>query len=150
MKLYLVQHGEALSPEIDPDRPLSPEGRNKLEKLGAFFSAHGFPLSAILHSEKLRTKQTAEIFGRYLEPNLELEQHQYLNPGDPIEPILDRIEDGIMIVGHLPYLQKLSGHLIANDQHAMVVKFTQGKVICLEKLEERFTLDWAIGTNLVS
>lgn len=150
MKIYLVRHGDAVSPEINPDCPLSPEGEELLEKLGAFFAGHGFPLSAILHSNKLRAKQTAEILGRYLEPSLKLEEHAHLNPSDPIEPILDRLEDGLMIVGHLPYLQKLSGFLVAHDQNATVIKFTAGQVACLEKLDGRYAIDWAIGTNLVS
>ena len=147
MKIYLIQHGEALPPEIDPERPLSPEGKSELEKLGAFLGQRGFPVSAILHSKKLRAKQTAEILCRYLEPHMQPEEHAHLAPGDPIEPILDRIEDGVMIVGHLPYLQKLSGHLIAHDQDATVVKFTQGKLICLEQVDGRFAVDWGIGTN---
>lgn len=150
MKIYLVRHGEAVSPEINPDCPLSPEGTKELEKLGTFFAAHGFPLSEILHSQKLRAKQTAEILGRYLEPKLQIEEYKHLNPSDPIEPILDRLDDGVMVVGHLPYLQKLSGYLIAHDQDATVIKFSLGMVACLEKLNGRYALDWAIGTNLVS
>jgi len=147
MKIYLVQHGEALSEEIDPEKPLSPEGKTELEKLGTFLGKREFPISAILHSKKLRAKQTAEILGHYLKPQLKPEEHANLAPNDPIEPILDRIEDGVMIVGHLPYLQKLSGHLIVHDQEASVIKFEYGKLFCLQQINGHFAVDWGIGTN---
>lgn len=150
MKIYLVQHGEALAPEIDPERSLSPEGKKELEKLGEFLGKHSFPLTTILHSHKARARQTAEIFQRFVAPQTPLEQYAHMAPNDPIQPILDRIEDGVMFVGHLPFLQKLSGFLIAHDENAIVIKFSYGKVICLEKIDSRFALDWAIGTNLVS
>ena len=36
MKLYLMQHGDALQKDVDPDRPLSPRGRRDIEKIAAF------------------------------------------------------------------------------------------------------------------
>jgi len=147
MKIYLVQHGDALPPEINPERPLSPQGKADVERLAAFLGQHSFPLSAILHSQKARARETAEILGHYLASGLKLEEHANLAPNDPIEPILDLIQDGMMIVSHLPYLQRLSGHLVVHDQDAIVINFDQGKVICLEKIDGHFAFDWAIGTN---
>ncbi len=36
MKLYLVQHGKALSKEADPQRPLSEEGIREVKKMAEF------------------------------------------------------------------------------------------------------------------
>lgn len=150
MKIYLVRHSQALSPEIDPKSPLSPDGLNQIEKLGKFLASHSFPLSEVLHSEKLRAKQTAEVLGRYLEPSLQIKEYEHLNPSDPIEPIFEKLEDGVMIVGHLPYLQKLSGHLVTHDQNAMVINFCCAMVVCLEKLNGRFTINWAIEPKFIT
>ena len=38
MKLYLVQHGEALPKEINSDRPLSDQGRQDLEQFARFLT----------------------------------------------------------------------------------------------------------------
>lgn len=149
VKIYLVKHGAALSPDIDPERPLSPEGKTQVEKVAKFLAHHSFPLSAILHSHKARAKETAEILGRYLDPDLKLEQSSHLAPNDPIQPILDRIEDGVMLVSHFPLLQKLSGYLIAHDEMATVVKLSDSMVICLERLDGRFAIDWALDASLV-
>ena len=37
MRLYLVQHGEAVAKEVDPDRPLSEHGREDIVRLKPAF-----------------------------------------------------------------------------------------------------------------
>ena len=39
MYLYLVQHGAAVSKEIDPERPLSQEGRAEVRKVASYLAA---------------------------------------------------------------------------------------------------------------
>lgn len=50
MKLYLMQHGDALSRDIDPDRPLSDKGRRDVEQIGDFLSKTSFQPKCILHN----------------------------------------------------------------------------------------------------
>jgi len=42
-------------------------------------------------------------------------------------------ENDIAIVGHLPYLSKLTSKLICGDENKKIVDFKQGSVLCLEK-----------------
>ena len=64
MRLFLVHHGDAVGPEVDPRRPLSPAGRDAVERLAAAAASKGAEPSVVWHSGKLRAKQTAEIFWR--------------------------------------------------------------------------------------
>lgn len=79
MKVYLVQHAKSKSEEEDPTRPLSDEGRDDLEKIVKFI---GIKVSRILHSNKLRAKQTAEAFAKSL--NAKVQEVEALEPlADP-------------------------------------------------------------------
>ena len=64
MNLYLVHHGEAVGPEVDPRRPLSAAGREAVVKLAAAAAARGARPEIVWHSGKLRARQTAEEFWR--------------------------------------------------------------------------------------
>ncbi len=60
MRLYLVQHGDALSKDLDPKRPLSAKGRRDVARLGEELARSTLTVERILHSGKLRAKETAE------------------------------------------------------------------------------------------
>jgi len=152
MKVYLVRHGEALPPEIDPEKALSPQGRIEIEHIARFLAKKSFPLSAVLHSEKLRAKQTAEIIAEAIAPDLKPEEQAHLNPNDSIHDILIRIEaeDGdLMIVGHLPFLAKLTGFLLSGDENLEAVQFRQGSTVCLESINGSWVIDWMVGLDQV-
>lgn len=51
MRVYLVQHGDAVPKEVDPDRPLSDTGRQDIERLAKFLNAAKVRVSRIIHSE---------------------------------------------------------------------------------------------------
>ena len=61
MRLYLLQHGEALAKEIDPERPLSDRGRADVSRLAALLRARGMGVGWIAHSGKARARESAEI-----------------------------------------------------------------------------------------
>lgn len=142
MKVYLVQHAKSKSEEEDPTRPLSDEGRNDLEKIVKFLD---IKVSKILHSGKLRAKQTAEIFSKSL--NAEVQNVDALEPlADPTiwAEKLDKETNDVMIVGHLPHLEKLASLLLCKDSARKVITFKQGGVVCLEKTE-----GWAVAWMVV-
>ena len=148
MKIYLVQHGKAISPEIDPEKPLSPQGQAETIALGKFFAKKSFPLFSILHSKKARAKETAEILGEYLEPELKLEEHSHLAPNDPIDTIITRIEaedQDLMIVGHLPFMNRLIGKLVTGNEDLPIIHFTNGKTVCLLKERPHYHIEWVVG-----
>jgi len=59
-RVYLVHHVDALSAEQDPQRHISPKGRDQADRLGARLKALGVSPTRILHSDKQWTIDTAE------------------------------------------------------------------------------------------
>ena len=57
MYVYLVQHGKAKSAEEDPNRGLSDEGRNEIQRVAEFLSELRITVSLIQHSGKTRLKK---------------------------------------------------------------------------------------------
>ena len=154
MKLLLVQHGDALPKEENPDRPLSPRGRSQVERLATFLGDSGLRVARILHSGKLRAAQTAELLAASLLPDAKTEATAGLNPNDPTEGIAAqaaRWNDDVALVGHLPYMAKLAGRLLANNEDAPIVAFVPGTAACLERTgADRWTLAWMIRPELLS
>ena len=149
MRIYLVRHGEAVPPEVDPERPLSPQGKENIEKIARRLGEREFPLSRILHSQKLRAKQTAEIMDKYLTPGVNLlKEHPQMAPDDPIEPAFERaVNEGgdVMMVGHLPYLQRLLGHMVIGNEHTEFVRFKEGTVVCVASSRGSWIIEWVFG-----
>ena len=82
MKLYLVQHGEACAKEVNPERPLTEQGKEDVDRLGPFLKQAGIQVDRVIHSEKLRAIQTAERLANAIAPGVELETSGISNPND--------------------------------------------------------------------
>src|SRR5579859_2064511 len=87
MLLYLMQHAEAVPEEVDPQRPLSEDGRAAIERVAARAARHALPIEHIYHSNKLRARQTAELLGKALHLESQVETLEGLNPKDRAEPL---------------------------------------------------------------
>lgn len=149
--VYLVQHGEALSEEVDPRRPLSDRGRREVELVARFLARSGLKPARIVHSGKLRALQTAEILAEALGAE-RVEKGEGLEPLADPTPWLRRLENAsedTMVVGHLPFLAKLAGLMLVGSQDAEPVKFRYGGVYCFERAEGRWRLVWAVTPDLV-
>ena len=110
VRLFLVHHGDAVGPEVDPRRPLSPEGRKAVERLAAEAAARGVRPAVVWHSGKLRAKQTAEAFWRACNALAELSASRDLQPDDSPAWIRDRLRAeprDLLIAGHFPHLPRL-------------------------------------------
>ena len=68
MNIYLAQHGEAKSEKEDLQRPLTDKGREEVESVARYVAGCEIEVAEILHSGRLRAKQTAELFAQYLSP----------------------------------------------------------------------------------
>jgi len=154
MRLYLVQHGTALSKEADPDRPLSPEGAREVGEMVAFFARRHLSVNELWHSGKTRARQTAmALAGALRAPNLR--ERDGLNPKDSIDPLaeaLRRRDADLMVVGHLPFLSRAASLLLTGDADREVVAFQNAGVVCLERNEAdaRWRLLWALTPELLA
>lgn len=152
MKLYLVRHGEAVSPEIDPNQPLAKETFKKLESFAIVLKNCRLEIAKIFHSSKLRAKQTAEILAKTCAPNIPLQEKPGLKPNDPIDSILEEIDSenhNLMIIGHLPFFQSLLCYLLKTE-NAQLFRFQAGSIVCLEKETFGWILSWALFPELVT
>ena len=154
MKLYLVQHAESKRREEDPSRPLSEKGWSDIRKVAKYAEKHlDIEVSQIIHSGKLRAKQTAEVLAEYLQPTNGLRAAESLEPlAEPNvwKNRLDEITEDIMIVGHLPHLGKLAGHLLTEDEGKDVVTFRNGGIVCLDREESgRWSVQWVVTPEII-
>lgn len=148
MRLYLIQHAKALSKQDDPKRPLSKEGKTELAKICKFIEPLKFETSQIWHSEKLRSQQTAREIARVVKSPTGCVEKDNIGATDDPAPVKDAIISAgkdLMLVGHLPFLDKLASLLLAGDTEAGVIDFKNAGIVCLQNDEENnWTLDWML------
>ena len=152
MEVYLVRHGEAKPESNDPERPLTDSGMADVESLARYIANLKVAVSQIRHSGKLRARQTAEIFGRYLAPPHGVIEHAGLAPNDDPRKALAEIcqaTEPLMIVGHLPHLSRLASLLLSGNVDKDLVRFRVGGVVCLSSDDGGWALSWALDPEIV-
>jgi phosphohistidine phosphatase len=115
MRLYLVHHGDAVSPDTDPQRPLSTVGHLATTRLAADAAARGVKPAVIWHSGKLRARQTAELFWKVCNPFAEFSATSGLQPNDFPGIFRDHLigeSRDVMAVGHMPSLPRVLAFLL--------------------------------------
>jgi len=151
MRVYLVQHGLAKEKSEDAERPLSTQGREDIARTAGFLSLFERPKpERVLHSGKLRAQQSAEMFAEGW-GNLPVENALDLDPNaDPSvwSAHLASMNADVMLLGHLPHLQRLAGLLLSGDAEREVVRFRNGGVVCLEKTEQGWVICWQVNPTL--
>ena len=153
MLVYLVQHGLAKSKEEDPARPLTPVGREEVERVARAAAAADVRPASILHSGKTRAQQTAEVFAAHMKPAQGVHAVEGLDPRDEPERIRERVEQAdepLMLVGHLPHLSRLAALLLAGAPEREIVAFRNAGVVCLERQEGRFVVCWILTPELAA
>ena len=85
--------------------------------------------------EKQRALQTAEIFSRYLTPVEGVEEGEGLKPLDDVTSWAVKLAPGadLMLVGHLPFMEKLTGFLTTGSEEITPFKFQNSGIICLDR-----------------
>ena len=154
MVVYLVHHGDAVGPEVDPRRPLSLIGCAEVARLAGAAAAKGAKPSVVWHSGKLRARQTAEEFWRACNALAEFSATRDLQPDDPHAWIRDRLRGesrDIMLVGHYPHLPALLGLLTTGSTDSRGA-FPQHGVVALETQDDGETWKevWRLEANLQS
>ncbi len=148
MALFLVQHGKSLSKDIDPEQGLSEEGISEVEQIANTAKRNGIRVLRIEHSGKKRAQQTAEIFASALNPKDGIQERSGLKPMDDVTAIADRIssKDNLMLVGHLPFMERLTSYLITGSTDKPVFKFQNGGILCMDQDMDAHTwfIKWAL------
>jgi len=140
MKLYLVRHGEAVSEQSDFKRPLSPRGREEVKKVAGLVKDKALAVKAIYHSGKKRAEETAKIIQSVLNLQCPFLAKDSLSPNDPVDKIYQEIikmtEDSL-IVGHMPFLSRLTSKLVLGTEAKEIVGFKTGTMVALEKIGDK-------------
>jgi phosphohistidine phosphatase len=153
MDFYLVRHGEAQAGSNDPRRPLSARGRREVEAVAGAAAAKKISVAAIVHSDKLRARETAEIFARLIAPANGVRQITGVAPEDDPEIAKAELEAAaspVMIVGHLPHLARLASLLLTGDSERPMVEFSTATIACLSWNGESWKFSWIISPEELS
>lgn len=153
MKLYLVQHGEACTKDVDPERPLTDKGRADIERLASFLKKINIQVERVIHSEKLRAIQTAELLAHAVSPGVQPETSGIINPNDNPKAFDWQSESwgkDMLVVGHLPFMARLVSHLVIGDEGRVITAYQPGSIVCLERQDDgQWQIDWMIRPELL-
>jgi len=159
MKLYLVRHGQATTEQENPSRPLTEVGREEVLKVAKFLKKPGIEVDAIWHSTKQRAIETAQIMAEILERKELCREISGLKPNDSIQPISEKIQEmacseaepeGLMIVGHLPFLEKMASFLLTDSPAEVMIQFYPSGVVQLEwTVEKHWKFVWAVVPRVI-
>ena len=153
MHVYLVRHGDAMSEQEDPARPLNDAGARQAERVAAFLKPRRLAPAEVWHSPKARAEGTARI----LLPALDgggLVKRSNINPTDPPAPVADELnalDDDIMLVGHLPFLSRLASLLLVGDEAPETLDFAAGAAACLGRdAQGIWRVEWMVSPESLS
>jgi len=153
MALFLVQHGKSRPKDMDPDQGLSEQGIADVNRIAETAKGYGIHISGISHSGKTRARMTAEIFASALSPKNGIHQIDGIAPLDDVEGFSKTIDPGEnrMVVGHLPFMERLTAYLITGSFEKPVFKFQNGGIVCLDVYPETESskMNWVIKWSLM-
>lgn len=155
MALYLVQHGISAAKDIDPERGLTDQGRAETERIAQVAGGYGIRVGKIVHSGKKRAAQTASIYHGALSLKTPLEVISGLNPLDDVRVFAEGItpEAHLMVVGHMPFMQRLVAYLVAGSEAMKIYQFQNSGIVCLDADERAdgkrdWFIKWTLNPNI--
>ncbi|MFN7990834.1 MAG: phosphohistidine phosphatase SixA [Candidatus Micrarchaeia archaeon] len=145
--IYLVQHGE--TDDSDPARPLSAKGKEEAERVAKALGTVGLRAKTIMHSGKLRARQTAEIFSASFGQSAVMEMPGLAPNDEPgiAKAFIEKAEEPLMLVGHMPHLSKLASLLVTGKQDQEIIRFRMGGVVCLSR-DNGWKILWALTPEI--
>lgn len=127
-ELYIMRHGVAVTRgsagfSDDSKRPLTPEGRKKMQEIVQGLSRLGFDVDWIVSSPLVRAVETAEIVAKGLASNVPMDFSDALRPGGSAETLISFLakhanRKRVLLVGHEPDLSEMAARLTGAGRHA--------------------------------
>lgn len=151
MNLYILQHGEAVPKEIDPERPLSEHGNRDIRILARHMQNMGVQLGNVFHSGKLRAEQSARLIAETLSPEIQPVQTEGLNPNDDpavIIGVIEQLNENILIATHMPFVSRLCSTLLTGTTDAEFASIP-GTLFCLEKADNKWRLAYMLTPDFL-
>ncbi|BCR06753.1 hypothetical protein DESUT3_38220 [Desulfuromonas versatilis] len=120
MELYLMQHGQAVAKEEDPEQPLSREGVEAIKASAAAIRRMGLHFDVIIASPKRRSRQTAALVAEAVNyPYSDIVETELVKPmtapGETLKFLQQYLGEGaVLIAGHLPSLGEIASSLLSD------------------------------------
>jgi len=152
MALYLVQHGQSLPKDVDPDQGLSDEGAAETKRIAEVARGYEVKVSLIRQSGKKRARQTAEILAGALNPAGGVAEASGLKPLDDVADAAAGLDAAAntMLVGHLPFMERMASFLVTGSAQKPIFKFQNSGIVCLEKdpRSGSWVIVWTLMPNI--
>lgn len=158
MKCYFVRHGSAVDAGAwngaDFDRPLAPEGRERMTRAAKTFALLHPEIDVVVTSPLLRAKQTAKTLAKRLELDDRLVEDARLGGGFGMAALAEILAehaaaDGLVLVGHEPAMSRTVGELVGSAD----IEFKPGSVACVripDPANLRGTLLWLAPAKILA
>ena len=127
-ELYVMRHGLAVTRgsvrfSDDAQRPLVPEGKEKMREIAGGLKRMGFEVDWIVTSPLVRAVETAGIIAESLASSVPVDVCDAMRPGGSPEHLLAFLAKRpncrrVLVVGHEPDLSELAARLIGAGGHA--------------------------------
>lgn len=143
MKLYLVQHADAVSKDTHPLRPLSAQGQKDAVKMAAFLQEAEIMVGRVVHSGKLRAEETANALSKTVWHGKMPSVVDGIDPKDSTDGLYGAAQASdvdLMVVGHMPFMGAMASRCLKGGE----VMFEPGSVLCLERKGDGWVLDWFV------
>lgn len=152
MAIFLVQHGKNKPKDQDPEQPLSEEGHFEVKRIANVAKEYHIPVKRIKHSGKKRAQQTAELFAAACTPAPGVEMMDGLGALDEVTALAAQLQalDNVMLVGHLPFMEKLVSYLTTASTEYQVIQFQNGGIVCLEQnpVDKHWFIKWTLMPHI--
>jgi phosphohistidine phosphatase len=147
--IYLMRHADAVSDEVDPERPLSAKGRDQVARVcAALRNVASFKPAEIWHSPLARSRETAELLARGLQLTAPLVLAPGLEPDDDpgkIAPALERRTQDIAVVGHEPLLGVLASIIVHGpNSPGIYFPFPKAGVVAISRQGKKWQSEWLV------
>ncbi|HEV2424930.1 MAG TPA: phosphohistidine phosphatase SixA [Terriglobia bacterium] len=125
-EICIMRHGLAAdrsTGQEDSRRPLTPEGKERMQKIAAGLLKTGFAPALILSSPYVRAMETAKIVAEAITPAPPLDRCEALQPGATPEDLVAFLarhpeHKRVLLVGHEPDLSALAARLTGAARQA--------------------------------
>jgi phosphohistidine phosphatase len=147
MKLYLARHGDYTLNTNGLD-VLTERGVEDITRIAKWLKPLNLQVANIFHSGKNRAQQTAGLLAEGFSSDQPPASRTGLNPDDDVSGLLSELGDfgdNMLVVGHLPFLDKLVSQLLTGGEDKIIVNFQTGTLACLSQIDQvRWAIDWVV------
>ncbi len=150
MAIFLVQHGLSLSKGQDPEKGLSEAGKEDTLKIADVAKFYQISVNEIWQSGKKRASQTSEILKGKLKDKPTIVEVSGIKPMDDVKSFAEKLDStsDVMIVGHLPFMERLVSYLTVKSSDYRVIKFQNSGIVCLDREKNDWYIKWVLNPNI--